>query len=139
MLWPGPSRGEDVLKKLQLSRHPPGCRGCLGEDTLQWVAEQAAALPRVPSVAFFHIPIPQFLELWNLYPTNGERAAAQSSSVSAPAAAAHVLCSRRQALWRLLVGGKAQPAAPASACSAGTKDEQTACLPIDTGAFDILR
>lgn len=53
---------------------PPGCRGCLEKDTLEWVAETAAALPRVPtSLAFVHIPLPQILEVFNNGTTNGKK------------------------------------------------------------------
>lgn len=41
--------------------------------TVDWVAEVAAALPRVPSLAFIHIPLPQFRELWNSQPTRGAK------------------------------------------------------------------
>ena len=40
------------------------CRGCVPADAVEWVRQQAAALPRVPSLAFIHIPIPQFAEAW---------------------------------------------------------------------------
>lgn len=35
--------------------------------------ERAAALPRVPSLAFIHIPLQQHLEVWNTQPTNGTK------------------------------------------------------------------
>ncbi|KAL4419342.1 hypothetical protein ABPG75_005873 [Micractinium tetrahymenae] len=47
--------------------------GCVPSGTVDWVAERAAALPHVPSLAFIHIPLPQFLELWNSQPTRGSK------------------------------------------------------------------
>ena len=50
-----------------------GCRGksnswgCVGEDTLTWMKEQASLMPRVPSMGFVHIPVPQVMEAWNSY------------------------------------------------------------------------
>jgi hypothetical protein len=49
---------------------------------MQWVLETAARLPRVPSIAFIHIPVPQFMNLWNEQPTNGSK----SESVNCPLA-----------------------------------------------------
>jgi len=43
------------------------------EGTVAWLEEQAAALPRVPSLAFIHIPLPQFLRMWNSQPTRGSK------------------------------------------------------------------
>lgn len=43
-------------------------------ETVAWVREQAARLPRVPSLAMVHIPPPQFLTAWNRGPANGSRA-----------------------------------------------------------------
>lgn len=49
------------------------CRGCVPSGTVDWVVERASALPRVPSLAFIHIPLPQFRELWNSQPTRGTK------------------------------------------------------------------
>lgn len=41
---------------------------------MDWVRQQAAALPRVPSLAFVHIPLPQFSEAWSAgAPANGTK------------------------------------------------------------------
>ena len=40
-------------------------RGCVAPDTVAWVRQQAARLPRVPSLAFVHIPLPQMAAAWN--------------------------------------------------------------------------
>lgn len=41
------------------------CRGCVAKDTVQWVRDTAAGLPHVPtSLAFIHIPLPQFMGVW---------------------------------------------------------------------------
>ncbi len=50
------------------------CRGCVARDTVQWMQRVAAGLPRVPSLAFIHIPVPQFLGVWNEQPTLGSKA-----------------------------------------------------------------
>lgn len=43
-------------------------------DVVEWVRQQAAALPRVPSLAFIHIPIPQFAAAWSSgAPANGTK------------------------------------------------------------------
>ena len=41
------------------------CRGCVAPDMVAWVRQQAARLPRVPSLAFVHIPLPQMAAAWN--------------------------------------------------------------------------
>lgn len=60
-----------VLWPTVLSSH---CRSCVGGDIVEWVRQQAALLPRVPSLAFVHIPIPQFSEAWSSgAPANGTK------------------------------------------------------------------
>lgn len=49
------------------------CRGCVDAGTVAWVRQEAERLPRVPSLAFIHIPIPQFTTAWNRGPVNGTR------------------------------------------------------------------
>jgi len=49
------------------------CRGCVAADTVAWVRQQAAALPRVPSLAFIHIPLPQHFLAWNHGAVNGSK------------------------------------------------------------------
>ena len=48
-------------------------RGCVGSRTLDWVRATAARLPRVPSVAFIHIPVPQLVDAYNHFPTVGQK------------------------------------------------------------------
>lgn len=56
------------------SRLPEHLSGCVDAETVAWVREQAARLPRVPSLALVHIPLPQFLAAWNRGgPVNGSR------------------------------------------------------------------
>lgn len=44
----------------------------MGRDAAAWAAAQAALLPAVPtSLAFIHIPLPQFMAAWSAGPTNG--------------------------------------------------------------------
>ena len=38
---------------------PRLCRGCVGDDAVAWVNASLAGMPRVPSLAFVHIPVPQ--------------------------------------------------------------------------------
>lgn len=46
--------------------------GCVGFDTLDWLVEQAAALPEVPTqLAYFHIPPPDMVQVWASQPTWG--------------------------------------------------------------------
>ncbi|KAL4427687.1 hypothetical protein ABPG75_001776 [Micractinium tetrahymenae] len=47
--------------------------GCVEEDTLAWVNATAASMPTVPSLAFVHIPIPQFRDVWSDEPTVGSK------------------------------------------------------------------
>lgn len=48
-------------------------RGCVSPEVLGWVQRTADALPTVPSLAFIHIPVPQFMQLWNQHHTNGSK------------------------------------------------------------------
>ncbi len=59
------------------------CRGCVGSRTLDWVRSTAAHLPRVPSLAFIHIPVPQLVDLYNHFPTVGQK----NEGVTCPEAA----------------------------------------------------
>ncbi|KAL4420875.1 hypothetical protein ABPG77_002834 [Micractinium sp. CCAP 211/92] len=72
--------GEEVAARMWfLDSGSLGCEGlrdgwgCVPSGTVDWVVEQASALPRVPSLAFIHIPLPQFRELWNSQPTRGTK------------------------------------------------------------------
>ena len=47
------------------------CRGCVGSDTVSWFTRTAAALPKVPSIAFIHIPVTEFMYMYNDFPTKG--------------------------------------------------------------------
>lgn len=42
-------------------------------DTVDWVRQQAARLPRVPSLAFVHIPLPQHMLAWERGAVNGTK------------------------------------------------------------------
>lgn len=44
------------------------------EETVEWLRRSATQLPRVPSLAFVHIPLPQFKDAWNRSPANGTKA-----------------------------------------------------------------
>lgn len=59
------------------------CRGCVGSRTLEWVKSTAAHLPRVPSLAFIHIPVPQLVDAYNHFPTVGQK----NEGVTCPEAA----------------------------------------------------
>lgn len=76
----GSSNDDDVAARIwMLDSMDRGCYyipigwGCVGRDTLQWVAESASALTHVPSLAFIHIPIPQFMKVWRDSPTHGSK------------------------------------------------------------------
>ncbi|PRW60250.1 ser thr phosphatase family [Chlorella sorokiniana] len=47
--------------------------GCVAPDTLAWLDETSAGLPRLPSLVFVHIPIPQFNDAWYDAPTVGRK------------------------------------------------------------------
>ncbi|KAL4444638.1 hypothetical protein ABPG77_002455 [Micractinium sp. CCAP 211/92] len=47
--------------------------GCVAEDTLSWVNTTASRMPAAPSIAFVHIPIPQFIDVWWDEPTVGNK------------------------------------------------------------------
>ena len=40
---------------------------------MAWVRRTARRLPRVPSLAYVHIPVPQFMAAWNGGPTLGSK------------------------------------------------------------------
>lgn len=40
-------------------------RGCVEGPTIWWMNRTAQQLPKVPSLAFVHVPVPEFMELWN--------------------------------------------------------------------------
>lgn len=49
-------------------------RGCVGEDTLRWASSTAVSLPPTqPSLLFVHIPVPQFMTIWNVETTYGSK------------------------------------------------------------------
>ena len=52
---------------------PSTCRGCVAPSALAWVRRMCEKLPTVPSLAFIHIPVPQFMEAWNEHATNGSK------------------------------------------------------------------
>lgn len=50
--------------------------GCVSYDQIQWFREQNAKLvkedgKKLPGYVFIHIPIPEYVDLWNLNPTYG--------------------------------------------------------------------
>lgn len=47
--------------------------GCVPADTVDWVRQQAARLPPVPSLAFVHIPLPQHMLAWERGAVNGTK------------------------------------------------------------------
>lgn len=40
------------------------CRGCVERPTIWWMNRTLARLPSVPSLAFVHVPVPEFMEVW---------------------------------------------------------------------------
>lgn len=40
-------------------------RGCVELQTIWWLNRTVRALPSVPSLAFVHVPVPEFMEVWN--------------------------------------------------------------------------
>lgn len=62
---------------------PTRGRGCIGSRTLEWVLATAAHLPHVPSLAFIHIPVPQLVDVYNHFPTVGQK----NEGVTCPEAA----------------------------------------------------
>lgn len=50
-----------------------GCRGCVERPTLWWMNRTAALLPKVPSLAFVHVPVPEFMHLWNRGSARGSK------------------------------------------------------------------
>lgn len=126
------------------------CRGCLGEDTLAWAEATAASLPRVPSAALIHIPIPEFLEVWSYYETNGAQGLDGPAVCHSTPWGCEVLMGLTDCLvwcWaHASLGSVLCPAAEenggllgAPAVCAGTKNENTACPAIQTGVFDTLK
>lgn len=49
------------------------CRGCVERPTLWWVNQTLAELPRVPSLAFVHVPVPEFMRVWNAGAARGSK------------------------------------------------------------------
>jgi predicted phosphodiesterase len=52
--------------------------GCIHPDQVQWYLDTSYKLKRedgkiIPGVAFLHIPIPEFLDLWNFHTTYGRK------------------------------------------------------------------
>ncbi|EFA86528.1 mitochondrial substrate carrier family protein [Heterostelium album PN500] len=50
--------------------------GCVYPDQVQWYTQTSQALKQkygktIPAMAFMHIPIPEYLDMWNFYPVNG--------------------------------------------------------------------
>ena len=52
---------------------PVPCRGCVERPTIQWMNQTLARLPRVPSLAFVHVPVPEFMRLWNAGAARGSK------------------------------------------------------------------
>lgn len=47
-------------------------RGCVGEDTLHWAVDTASTLSPVGTTLLFtHIPVPEFMSVWNVETTYG--------------------------------------------------------------------
>ncbi|KAK9918079.1 hypothetical protein WJX75_001042 [Coccomyxa subellipsoidea] len=42
-----------------------GGSGCVERPTIWWMNRTLAALPKVPSLAFVHVPVPEFMDVWN--------------------------------------------------------------------------
>ncbi|KYR02318.1 hypothetical protein DLAC_11463 [Tieghemostelium lacteum] len=50
--------------------------GCVYPDQIEWYRATSEALQAkygrvVPAIAFMHIPIPEYMDMWNFYPVNG--------------------------------------------------------------------
>lgn len=58
----------------RICRGVPGW-GCVGYDTLDWAREKARSLPNPTgaSVLFSHIPVPEYMTVWNTETTYGQK------------------------------------------------------------------
>ena len=129
-------------------------RGCVAKNTVEWMRQAAAGLPRVPSLAFIHIPIPQARMAC---PSLAILAAAPLLQRSRPAALrAGMGCMNRKAQCPehlsahcVLSAVPALPARPPARaqfmgvwneeCTWGSKEESVNCPLIDTGIFEAFR
>ncbi len=48
----------------------------VSHDQVQWFRQQAAQAPHLPGLAFMHIPLPEYDEVWRTRPCRGEKAEA---------------------------------------------------------------
>lgn len=48
-------------------------RGCVERPTIWWMNRTLAQLPAVPSLAFVHVPVPEFMRLWNAGAARGSK------------------------------------------------------------------
>lgn len=76
----GPGTSRDVAARIwMVDSGNRGCDGtasgwgCVDARTVAWVRAQAARLPRVPSLAVVHIPVPQFALAWGGADANGTK------------------------------------------------------------------
>jgi hypothetical protein len=51
----------------------PPLRGCVAKDTLDWAFDDLDGQQDLPSLAFIHIPLPQFMYAWLQGPANGSK------------------------------------------------------------------
>jgi hypothetical protein len=54
--------------------------GCISFDQVDWYYETAMSLEKVPSLAFFHIPLQEYKDVWNeetCYGSNNDTVACQ--------------------------------------------------------------
>lgn len=60
--------------------------GCIGDQQLKWFAQESEISRSdnqyISGLVFFHIPLPEFMQLWNIYETGGVK----GESVSCPLA-----------------------------------------------------
>ncbi|CAL8463973.1 g3508 [Coccomyxa elongata] len=50
-----------------------GGSGCVERPTIWWMNGTLVRLPRVPSLAFVHVPVPEFMEVWNRGAARGSK------------------------------------------------------------------
>ncbi len=67
---------------------PVCCRGCVHHRTLAYAQEQVAWLGRAPSLAFIHIPVPEFMYAWLWGACNGSK----EETVGCPSGAHTLTC-----------------------------------------------
>ena len=75
-----PATGAPAARLWFLDSMSRGCRsthytnGCVGDDTVAWLARVGGGLPKVPAqIAFAHVPLPEVIAAWDDSESHGGR------------------------------------------------------------------